>query len=226
MMRFSETIVTQYKCFKPVFCGGNYAVSNEQLPGIFDVLFMSYSIKRLCLILLIGLLLISLSLIIRYRFKPDVSIARNSENYSYMRRHRIWLTILSSAVYAYTSKTEEFGQGDDFPLNLNALITAENLEPSALQHPDFPNHPTPCVYVRPSVTASSRQPMIVEDPALNQAGFGRLALCDTSFLLIRNTDLAKRIWIKAVELAESPKSASSGIEANDWGKEIMEEMHR
>lgn len=68
------------------------------------------------------------------------------------------------------------------------------------------------LYVRPSSTGKSTQPMILENPELNKGAGSVVVYCDCHVGWVDGDAL----WKEATRLAALPKSRKDGIDLSDW----------
>lgn len=74
----------------------------------------------------------------------------------------------------------------------------------------------PILYVRPTSTAPSQQPVILSDPACDRRGKVMVAYADGHVAPISDPEQAKAVWAEAQRLATLPKALAEGISKSDW----------
>jgi prepilin-type processing-associated H-X9-DG protein len=90
-----------------------------------------------------------------------------------------------------------------------------DLDDKLFQCPGHPEIEQPFLYVRPSPTAKSVQPVILQDPACNRGQGSMVAYAD-GHVSYEKGAVATAMWEEAKRLATSPKAKTGGIETHDW----------
>ena len=90
-----------------------------------------------------------------------------------------------------------------------------DLTAKLLKDPGAPEHLAPYLYVRSAGSATSQQPMVVENPAVWRGEGCIVAYCDGHIGWIAKP-AAQRVWDLAKQLAGSARAKGAGLDATDW----------
>ncbi len=103
------------------------------------------------------------------------------------------------------------------PPSFAELAKAQSLPKALFSSPSNPSVVNPFLFVTPIKDPSSRQPVLLEDPACNKGTGINICFGDAHVQWIK-APAAQRIWQEALRLAALPKAKNGGIELADWAK--------
>lgn len=116
--------------------------------------------------------------------------------------------------FAQIMEQQRLSLNEQWPLDLKQAIKLSDGELTAemlvsATNTALPNH---YLYVRPSPTGKSTQPLILENPELNKGAGSMVVYCDHHVGWVDGDAL----WKEATRLAALPKSRKDGIDLSDW----------
>ena len=118
------------------------------------------------------------------------------------------------AMIAYSYDSTPPGQAPIWPHDDRMLIawSGGELTDKIFRSPTHPDIQPAWIYVRPTPTASSSQPVLVSDPRCTDGRGCAVSYADGHVGNVKDP----AIWTEAKRLAALPKAAAEGIGASDW----------